>query len=295
MIEKIKQFYLESSPSKMLAFICSGNEVMIETGILELVDDITGSPASAVSLRNALKAIGKDSALYHGLGDPDNDEKVRAIGYTFNDRPLIVSGRNPDASPWFVSQISKTWFNYSEVFSVSGDGTSASSLATPYFAKGFTPVKHLRQLTDLASVLNIDYKGISIAVSETHSAHINDQSTGIAVGPGPDALELARLLKIYPRSQILCPSWCKLVNAFTYPPIVPIFQVNCTGSFDVFNSSGNLIVPGGIFSTNGVLRNDDSVNGLISKIRGNLTFIGTGMELLVSSLLSFNNKSSHDE
>lgn len=150
---------------------------------------------------------------------------MRAIGYSFDDRPVIVTRRNPDASPWFVSQISKTWFNYSEVFYVSGDDTSASSLATPYFAKGFTPVNNLSQLTDLASVLNIEYNGISILASDTHFAYNKDQNTGIAVGPGPDAWELARLLKIYPRSLILCPSWCKLVNAFTYPPIVPIFRL----------------------------------------------------------------------
>ena len=141
-----------ASRGKLVAIICSGNEVLIESGMLadaQLDGPITGSPASNLSLTAGLAAVGKDATLYKGL---DPDHAYDAIAYAGNDnRSALVLGRNPAASPRFVAAIGQSWRSLDErwdgpqvavtrdtsgryshpQFRPLDDGTNVSQLARP--------------------------------------------------------------------------------------------------------------------------------------------------------------------
>jgi putative intracellular protease/amidase len=92
----------------------------------------------------------------------------------------------------------------------------------------------------------------------------------------------------------LCPSWLPVykqgdVYLFTEPPTQPLHVAYCSHGLDeaVASSYDVLLTPGGLLSTNGVLRNDGSAPSLLMEVAkqgGLLGFVGTGSALLLPTL-----------
>jgi putative intracellular protease/amidase len=291
-LRKLKKFYLHAGPEKLIAIICSGNEVLIDSGILNYLEDITGSPASAVPLRNALKRLGKDEALYHGLNDPSQDALSEIVSYPSGEnRANLVLGRNPDASLKFVQTISQVWLGVDERVVIS------NALRWPSNPRLFRSIDGLYDLQQLAVLRNLTI--VPSKQWDVEVPSLQGKKATIVVGPGAASTDLELIFSLLEfngvNPTIACPGWVitykqGLIVSLTSPPILPMFQLKCTQSLNELSQDDDSIVfvPGGLFSTGGVLRNDGDMNGFLSSLgkegRNRVVFLqGSGQELIASS------------
>jgi len=210
---------------------------------------------------------------------------VQAISYPSDGKHShLVLGKNPDASPAFVREISKTWLKFTE-----STDTIPLPMANGLYkdtAGQFTPINNLTQLPTpivprfVTPASKVNYKGKTI---------------GIAVASGASAMSSMALYHYFEKAGatviFVCPGWIPQwksgkVYLFSEPPVRPISIAQCTTSFaDAGKLNLNLLlVPGGLFSTNGVLRNDGDLPGLIHSVYSKgqaVAMIDSGVEVLM--------------
>lgn len=127
-------------------------------------------------------------------------------------------------------------------------------------------------------------------------------NVSIAVSSGAHVLEVFYfsewLTKFGANVEFSCPAWVPLykngeVYLFSDPPTIPTHVVKCSVGFDEVLSglspTDALIIPGGLFSTGGVLRNDlqllDSIASFVSQ-KKLVIFTGTGAQVFIAAQIA---------
>jgi len=282
-ISKLRTLWSRKNPSKsfLIAIICSGNEVLVDSEILNSLQKITGSPASAVTLRNALQALGKDPNLFTDLN---------TVSYASQSpfRPHLVLGRNPDASPFFVSEIGFVWAGIREPVPTSENGSYSKLNIGP---DGFYRHSSFRRAV-LRDLPDPDGNQIFTAPSKEMLAPFENKTILIAVSSGINHNQVAFFSRYLAEAGaevvLTCPNWIPRwknghIFLFSEPPVLPKSWANCTLPFSEVEDTPHdgIIVPGGLFSTHGVLRNDGDLTTILNKPIPKL-FVGSGKELLIS-------------
>lgn len=101
----LKLYNNPANKDKMVMMICSGTENLLDSGLINYTKEITGSPASQWTFYSYFKNLNLPLDLFKGNSDDHPSIAYPSDGFHAH----LVLGRNPTASPWFVSLISKTW------------------------------------------------------------------------------------------------------------------------------------------------------------------------------------------
>ena len=266
----LSNFYFNNQDpkSKLLAVICSGSETLINSGIIsDLQGPITGSPASQWSLKAVLSELGRPEADYKGL-DPDVLSIYRRAT---TERPALILGKDPTASPNFTASIGSMWAGVNEfVPEPISSGEPLHMKNGVYQHSQLQPVTALEQLPS-------NYADQDVPEGEFVNG-FKDLQVGVFVGPGTDASGLAGIPAVVKASggnaTYYCPSWVPqykdgVILGLSDPPIVPMFLARCDRGFDhpSVEDLDVIIVAPGLFSNGGVLRNDGSVAEILTKAR----------------------------
>ena len=287
-----------TSAGKLLAFICSGTEVMIESGILaSLPKDfaITGSPASQWPLRNALAKLGRDPSLFMGT-NPQSQFDVLSYPGDGKTRPNLVLGRDPTASPRFVAALGDVWMQLHE----SWNSTEQEKLNLN--ADGKFVNKQFQILPDSAKISSLPQPPPinPPAPPKAGQKRLEGKNVAIVTAPGMDGEQAHYLFTYFANMgayvKVACPSWViqwksSTLFTMTTPPSAPSKLVKCDIGFDVLQDIFNadtIIVPGGVFASHGVLRNDADFMECISNVTRSspdfdvLGIMGSSADVLIS-------------
>ncbi|KAL4435811.1 hypothetical protein ABPG74_015779 [Tetrahymena malaccensis] len=309
-IQKLKSFYENKLNSeKLVIFMCSGTEVFIQSGIINdyLGQNLTGSPASVNTFQTYLKA--------HNIS-LNTFTSIPAINLKTQNKPRVVLARDPNASTQFVTMVSNEHFHLNERLPSSNDFTPLRTKdgypAGKFYLKGVFEM--IPENTNLSSLpIRNQIKNFLSQSRFLRSNNIeeglqaNSQSISlIAVSSGVSQREIDQLFENFNFSQNLsytiCPGWVKQyknsqIFTFSYPPTQPLKKIICDYSYEEIIqkkiSFDNLIIPGGLFSTNAVLRNDDGfldfLNQTIQQKSKQTLFSSSGLDLLLPLKLKYPN------
>ena len=263
----------EDPKSKLLAVICSGVETLIESMILgNLEGPVTGSPASQWSIKAALSFLGRPESDFQGL----NPDVLSIYRRATTERPALILGKDPTASPNFTASIGSMWAGVNEF--VPEPITSGEPLHMDSGVYKDSQFLHVESLDELPSeYADQDVPAGKFARGFTDKQG-NPRQVGVFVGPGTDASGLAGIPAVVKASggnaTYYCPSWVPqykdgVILGLSDPPIVPMFLARCDRGFDhpSVEDLDVIIVAPGLFSNGGVLRNDGSVAEILTKAR----------------------------
>lgn len=278
---KLKTFYNNAkNKDKMLMFICSGTENLIESGIIDQIQEVTGSPASQWTFLAYYENFNRSLELYKG-----NSDDFPAIAYPSDgNHAHLVLGRNPMGAPAFVASIAKIWLNISEEPDVEPLNLLND---TWYMHQDFEILSDETKVKEIARVS-------TKAPSFSHTSRffgLSGKKLYFAVGPAASFQEISELSLVFALSNVnfefICPSWVIPykngdVFLFSDPPTTPVARIKCSKGFNeiVQGSYDAIVVAGGLFSSNGVLRNDGEIVDLLKKSKV-VGLFGTGVDLLL--------------
>lgn len=279
---KLWSFYNNpKNGNKIVMMICSGTENLLDSKIIDDLKDVTGSPASQWTFFSYFAFQNKSLELYKG-----NLETFPSISYKSDGfHAHLVLGRNPDASVAFVNSIAKTWKNFDENLNLS-QGVEIKLINNTWYNNiDFEILNDNMNVSDIAN--------FTLPKSENFRSDPKFQNMKVfaAIASGADYEETFNLWQYFTQNQaevtFICPSWIinykeSKVFLFSNPPTTPYAYVLCQKGFDSIseNDFDVLIVSGGLFSTNGVLRNDNNIVELLKKSKlSGLT--GSGVDLLL--------------
>ena len=273
-------YYNPLNKNKIIMMICSGTENLINSGIIKNTKEITGSPASQWTFYSYFKNSNLPLSLYKG-----NSDDFPAISYPSDGAHAnLVLGRNPDASPWFVVAIANTWKNFEESLNLTnGDDLN---LIEGYW---YNHPDFIRLGENSNFLLNSSSNLFLPYVFNSVQNVIQKKKIGIAVSSGShykEIYDLWMLINFQHKIEFICPSWIvkyKEGKVFVFlGETTPYALINCSIGFDSVQDENfdAIIVPGGLFSTNGVLRNDNELIELLnkSKVSG---LLDSGVDLLL--------------
>lgn len=287
---KLASFVRSGGPGKLAALICSGNEVLVESGLLQALKgwptssapdvlmkgvatqtssgDVVGSPASVPTMDAAVAQMGGRYLA--------NDPKTQYVAYpSQGSSALLVLGKNPNASPAFVTAIGNLWakaqermpgsydqygnwqaaegegvplhvkpvVGYRATFKNAQASSDGSFFGYDAFPKVLSPP--LSDLTSLAVVKTYTMKNRSDAMAST-GLHLV-----LAASSGTESSSLLLLREVLLQAgatvQIGCPSWFWPwkdgdVYLFTEPPVAPQEVLKCDVAF---NAKGVCPIPAG--------------------------------------------------
>jgi putative intracellular protease/amidase len=280
-------FVRRGGAEKLAAVICSGNEVLVEAGLLDdfrrmstssapdvLMDgvvttarpgDIVGSPASVATLSLAVQQIGGRYLA--------SDPKTQYVAYPSqmlegNQTAVLVLGKNPNASPAFVTAIGSLWMGLQErmpgSYDVDGNFHASSGSADLGTALRVEKLSGLRAAfkneqassdgsffvhRDLPQIRSLPLSTLEGCCNGQvdHYTQEKDLSRSIqglhvvlAVSSGSEVSSThhlkAALTDLGARVDFGCPSWYwpgknGEVYLFSEPPIAPQATVTCDVSF----------------------------------------------------------------
>eukprot|EP01125_Pyxidicula_operculata_P012735 TRINITY_DN4195_c0_g1_i4.p1 TRINITY_DN4195_c0_g1~~TRINITY_DN4195_c0_g1_i4.p1 ORF type:complete len:414 (-),score=76.18 TRINITY_DN4195_c0_g1_i4:1417-2658(-) len=287
-VEMVRSFWLNpNNKDKLLCIICSGSEVMIDADMLVDLPAVVGSPASAGPLERGFQAVFKPASNYKGLDSHYTALSYPGSGFS-SPRANLVLGKNPDASREFVVAIGSTWMNLNESVPAGGEGVPLWWVDGHYNSTYFNYVTSLDELPQIPD---------SYPEVNPKSGSFEGKVIGIAISTGAHAAEVIFLNEYFEKSgatvHFICPWWNPVykggkVYLHTEPPALVTHLAMCQHGFnDVLDGALNLdmiAVPGGLFSTGGVLRNDGDFAKLLNQFyiqNKGLLFTGTGAQLLI--------------
>eukprot|EP00128_Syssomonas_multiformis_P011259 Colp12_sorted_trinity150504_noHs@6481 len=290
LMNKVYNFW--NSPAnaqKLLAVICSGSETLISSGIyadLPKGSPITGSPASFWSWVKYLDTLGLPRDLFKG-----NDDGVNVQSFVYpsdGKHSHLVSGRNPAASAFFVQNIGKVLRNLAE--EMPQDNKPSVPLRVTNGKYSHPQFRPLDGNTLLSSLYPANHKPSFVPESGIKPV-LAGHRVGIILGSGPSHQQLFDVLSTLSDQsevEILCPSWVipyknATLFAMTDPPSSVASSIKCNTGLDKARgvTYDVLIVVGGLFSTNGVLRNDGDLQALLKQHQGMTLLFGSAADLLL--------------
>ena len=279
---KLSRFYNNpNNKDKIVMMICSGTENLLDSGIIDNLKEVTGSPASQWTFYSYFAFQNKSLEFYKGNSDTFPSISYKSDGFHAH----LVLGRNPDASVAFVDSISKTWKDFDENLNLS-KGLEIKLINNTWYNN--IDFEILNDNMNVSDIANFTLHGTDTFRPDPK---FQNKKVFAAVASGADYKETLNLWQYFTQNQadvtFICPSWIinykqSKVFLFSNPPTTPYAYVLCQKGFDSIseNDFDVLIVPGGLFSTNGVLRNDNNIVELLNKSKlSGLT--GSGVDLLL--------------
>jgi putative intracellular protease/amidase len=272
-INVVQQWANQSVPAnsrRLLAVICSGVETLLESNIINSIQTeitpsmpLTGSPASTVPIANYLKSLGLDASKY-GVNNTAVYDVNPSPPVDQGNASLLVLGKNPSALPDWVATISKAWKNVTELPVNASNCTHNVSISTTTFV----PITSLTQLPNGNQGAGNDIVSGQIPCTSSTGRNFCQSyvNAAILVSHGSHDVQVKSIYKTLIQNGItprfVCPDWIYQKGGVTYlhndPPVNISCWVNCTAGVSAARSQewDLLFVPGGLFSTHAVLRND---------------------------------------
>jgi hypothetical protein len=173
-----------------------------------------------------------------------------------------VLGKNPDASPWFVTEIGQLWKGLNESIPLNGKSGVTLNIVQGFYSDPRFNHAVYQELPQFDTTADFP-KRLPVSLQNVFTG----KTFAILAASGAN------------QKQVLA---IKSILEPVGPPVRPTSLVHCEYGFN--NASlkpDGFIVPGGLFSTNAVLRNDGDLLNLLKNLEIPVVFVGTGQELAI--------------